>query len=116
MNSITKLAAVALGAMSIAGGVAVAQVNAPSNDGRTDTANYGTPAGAPLKRDGSLGADPQPTATVSGHTRSHMRSNSGNSTTSTSNTDASSAADTSTTAPAATSTPDASLQPRADRN
>jgi len=62
MNAITKLTAVALGAVSIAGGVALAQ--APSdqnpNDGRTATANYGTPPGAPLKRDGSLSADPTP--------------------------------------------------------
>ena len=60
MKAITKLTAAALGAMSIAGGVALAQ--APSaenpNDGRTATANYGTPPGAPLKRDGSLNADP----------------------------------------------------------
>ena len=69
MNAITKLTAAALGAMSIAGGVAVAQ--APSstdpNDGRSATANYGTPPGAPLKRDGSLNADPAnkaPAATV----------------------------------------------------
>jgi len=77
MNAITKLTAAALGAMSIAGGVAVAQ--APSaenpNDGRTATANYGTPPGAPLKRDGSLSADPvvtTPAATV-GDTSSTTR-------------------------------------------
>ena len=57
MNAITKLTAVALGAMSIAGGVALAQTASP-DDGRAATANYGTPPGAPLKRDGSLSADP----------------------------------------------------------
>ena len=59
MNAMTKLAAVALAAMSIAGGVAVAQ-STSSDDGRAATANYGTPPGAPLKRDGSLSADPTP--------------------------------------------------------
>ena len=58
MNALTKLAAVALGALSIAGGVAVAQSTANDEDGRAATANYGTPPGAPLKRDGSLSADP----------------------------------------------------------
>ncbi|MCK9685030.1 hypothetical protein [Scleromatobacter humisilvae] len=64
MNAITKLAAVALGAMSIAGGVAVAQSTSP-DDGRAATANYGTPPGAPLKRDGSLRADPTPAPVTS---------------------------------------------------
>ncbi len=59
MKAITKLTAAALGAMSIAGGVALAQTTtADPNDGRAQTANYGTPPGAPLKRDGSLSADP----------------------------------------------------------
>ena len=53
MKAITKLTAVALSAMSIAGGVALAQ-----------TANYGTPPGAPLKRDGSLSADPVVKTTI----------------------------------------------------
>ncbi len=60
MNTMMKLAAAALGAASIAGGVAVAQ-DASSKDpyAHPDTANYGTPPGAPLKRDGSLRADPK---------------------------------------------------------
>jgi hypothetical protein len=63
MNTFMKLTAAALGAASIAGGVAVAQsTTADPNDGRAQTANYGTPPGAPLKRDGSLSADPAVTA------------------------------------------------------
>ena len=69
MNAITKLTAVALGAMSIAGGVALAQTAAP-DDGRAATANYGTPPGAPLKRDGSLSADPVPAPVTSAATDS----------------------------------------------
>ena len=60
MNALTKLTAAALGALSIAGGVAVAQSPSNTEDGRAQTANYGTPPGAPLKRDGSLSADPTP--------------------------------------------------------
>lgn len=69
MNTFMKLTVAALGAASIAGGVALAQdaststlnsSTAKNYDGRSDTANYGTPAGAPLKRDGSLSADPKP--------------------------------------------------------
>ena len=69
MNAITKLTAVALGAMSIAGGVALAQTASP-DDGRAATANYGTPPGAPLKRDGSLSADPVPAPVTSAATDS----------------------------------------------
>ena len=66
MNAMMKLTAAALGALSIAGGVAVAQGTSASsdNDARSDTANYGTPPGAALKRAGSLSADPKPTATL----------------------------------------------------
>ena len=61
MNTIMKLAAAALGAASIAGGVAVAQDTSSKDPyAHPDTANYGTPPGAPLKRDGSLRADPTP--------------------------------------------------------
>jgi hypothetical protein len=120
MNAITKLAAAALGALSIAGGVAVAQ-DASSKDpyAHPDTANYGTPPGAPLKRDGSLLADPTPVAPAT----NAMTDSSGTTTTTATSTTppaAPVAADTSTTRmPAAdTSAPvaDASLQPRADRN
>jgi hypothetical protein len=127
MNAITKLTAAALGAMSIAGGVALAQ--APSaedpNDGRTATANYGTPPGAPLKRDGSLSADPvvkttTPAATV-GDTSSTTRT-----TTTTTNYDNPPAAApvvtepvAATPAPSYTATDNTSTtytKPRADRN
>lgn len=110
MNSITKLAAAALGALSIAGGFAVAQDNSTNNDARSDTANYGTPPGAPLKRDGSLGADPKLTTTMSAPATTDTTS---------STTTAAPVADTSSTAPAAdasTSNAGASPQPRADRN
>ncbi len=110
MNSITKLAAAALGALSIAGGIAVAQDNSTNNDARSDTANYGTPPGAPLKRDGSLSADPKPTTTMSAPAKMDTTSSS---------TTAAPVSDTSSTAPMAdssTSNAGASLRPRADRN
>ena len=65
MKAITRLAAVALGAMGIAAGVAVAQANAGTEATMNpDTANYGTPTGAPLKRDGSLSASGVATGVV----------------------------------------------------
>lgn len=121
MNAITKLTAAALGALSIAGGVAVAQSASSTNDndGRAQTANYGTPPGAPLKRDGSLSADPKPAAAANG-TATDM------STTSTTTTSTTTSDNASTAAPAAapmtdnssntSSTADAAPQPRADRN
>lgn len=68
MNALMKLTAAALGAASIAGGVAVAQSTSTTdpNDARPDTANYGTPPGAPLKRDGSLRADAAASVAASG--------------------------------------------------
>jgi len=61
MNAFMKLTAAALGAASIAGGVAMAQdMSSKDPYANPDTANYGTPPGAPLKRDGSLHADPTP--------------------------------------------------------
>jgi hypothetical protein len=120
MNAITKLTAAALGAMSIAGGVALAQ--APSaenpNDGRTATANYGTPPGAPLKRDGSLSADPvvtTPAATV-GDTSSTTRTTT---TTTNWNNPPAAAPVAAEPAPAYTETDNTSTtftKPRADRN
>ena len=65
MNAITKLAAVAIGAASVVTVVAVAQPNAGSESTMNPaTANYGTPPGAPLKRDGSLSASGVATGTV----------------------------------------------------
>ncbi len=117
MNVITKLTAVALGAMSIAGGVAVAQSAAP-NDGRAQTANYGTPPGAPLKRDGSLSADPVVKAPVT----SAATDTSSTTTTSSTTWNNPPAAAAATPAPVAVApAPDTSAtvappQPRADRN
>jgi len=65
MHAITKLAGVAIGAVSVIAAVAVAQPNAGTESTMNpDTANYGTPAGAPLKRDGSLSASGVATGTV----------------------------------------------------
>lgn len=127
MNAITKLTAAALGAMSIAGGVAVAQsANDNPNDGRAQTANYGTPPGAPLKRDGSLSADPvvKPAPMTSTDTSSTTRTTT--STTNWNNPPAAAPVATEpavvTPAPAATTdtTTDTSstayTRPRADRN
>ena len=121
MNAITKLAAAALGAMSIAGGVAVAQ-SASTQDARPDTANYGTPPGAPLKRDGSLSADPVAKAPVT----SAATDTSSSTTTTTSSTTwnnppaaAPAAAAPVAAAPApdmSSDTASATPQPRADRN
>jgi hypothetical protein len=113
MNAITKLTAAALGAMSIAGGVALAQ--APSaenpNDGRTATANYGTPPGAPLKRDGSLRAD-QAAAPMASPATTDSSSSTTTTTTTTSTTPAAEPAPAATPAAPA----DISPPPRADRN
>ena len=124
MNAFMKLTAVALSAASIAGGVAVAQDTSSKDPyANPDTANYGTPPGAPLKRDGSLRADPKaPVVTDS----AAMDSSSTTTTTTSSTTwnnppaaapaPAAPVADTSTTttdtAPAVDTTP----APRADRN
>jgi hypothetical protein len=65
MNAITRLSAVAIAACGIAGGVAVAQQNTGTEATMNPaTANYGTPPGAPLKRDGSLSASGVATGTV----------------------------------------------------
>jgi hypothetical protein len=118
MNSMMKLTAAALGALSIAGGVAVAQDNSTSDeDARSQTANYGTPPGAPLKRDGSLGADPKLTTTIGAPATVDTTSTTTSSTATT--TTVAPAADTSSAAPAtdtSTSAADVPPQPRADRN
>ena len=122
MNAMMKLTATALGALSIAGGVAVAQGSstASDNDARSDTANYGTPPGAPLKRDGSLSADPKPTTTT---TTISAPVTTDTTSTTTTTTAAAPAVDTSSAAPVITPAPansapiaDTSMQPRADRN
>jgi hypothetical protein len=115
MNSIMKLTAAALGALSIAGGVAVAQSSTSNDtDARSDTANYGTPPGAPLKRDGSLSADPTLTTTKNAPATADSTTTTTSSSTTT--TTAAPAADTSNPAPAVANTADTSPPPRADRN
>jgi hypothetical protein len=119
MNAIMKLTAAALGAMSIAGGVAIAQSAAP-DDGRAQTANYGTPPGAPLKRDGSLSADPKAAPVTPAAT--DMSSSNTTTTTSTTTSNNPPAAAPVAAAPApdtstdTTTTVDNTPQPRADRN
>ena len=123
MKAIMKLAAVAMGAVSIAGGLAMAgTTSSDPNDGRADTANYGTPPGAPLKRDGSLSADPK--ATVPATSATDTSSTTRTTTTSTTNWNnppaaAPAAAEPVAATPAYTSTDNtttAYTKPRADRN
>jgi hypothetical protein len=124
MNTFTKLAVAALGAASIAGGVAFAQETQSTNSSKDPnadpaTANYGTPPGAPLKRDGSLHADEAPMA-------SPVATDSSSTTTTTNtttwNTPAAEPAPVATAAPepaaanTAAAPADTSLRPRADRN
>lgn len=108
MNAIIKLAAVAIGALSIAGGAAVAQSSAHTDvNANPDTANYGTPPGADLKRDGSLSSNRTPAVPMQGA----MTTDTSSTRTSTSN----AAMSTPSPVPATTAT-DPSLQPRTDRN
>ncbi len=118
MNAMMKLTAAALGALSIAGGVAVAQGTSTTsdNEARSNTANYGTPPGAPLKRDGSLSADPKPTATMSAPVTTDTTSTV---TTNTTSTAAAPVVETPRAAPVATSSApiaNTTMRPRADRN
>ena len=119
MNAIMKLTAAALATMSIAGGVAVAQSASP-DDGRAQTANYGTPPGAPLKRDGSLSADPVVKALVtSAATDSSSTTTTTQSTTTWNNPPAAAPVDAAPAPVTSTDTasaPDATPQPKADRN
>ena len=122
MNTFTKLAVAALGAASIAGGVALAQETQATNSSKDPnadpaTANYGTPPGAPLKRDGSLRADETPVVVAA-----PVATDTSSTTTTSTTTTVAPVATTSTTTtqPAATDTAmapaDTSLQPRTDRN
>ena len=122
MNAIMKLTAAALATMSIAGGVAVAQSASP-DDGRAQTANYGTPPGAPLKRDGSLSADPVVTtpapaaATDSSSTTTTTQSTTWNNPPAAAPVADAPVAAAPAPAPAPdTTTADTTPQPRADRN
>ncbi len=120
MNAMMKLAAAALSIASIAGGVAVAQTSASDNDdARSQTANYGTPPGAPLKRDGSLSADPKPVITTAPVAADSMTTTTTETTSVT--TPAAPVVDTAPApvvdaTPVATAPADTTLQPRADRN
>jgi len=123
MNAITKLAGVAIGAMSVVAVVAVAQPNAGTESTMNpDTANYGTPPGAALKRDGSLSASGVATGTVD-TTQAPVTTSTTTSSTQTTTpaapapmaapSDQSTAASTTETNTAGTSP---TLTPRADRN
>jgi hypothetical protein len=121
MNAFMKLTAAALGAASIAGGVAVAQDTSSKDPyANPDTVNYGTPPGAPLKRDGSLHADPKaPVVTDSAATDSSTTTTTTTSTTWNNPPAAAPAApvaDTSTTTADAAPAVDTTPAPRPDRN
>jgi cytoskeletal protein RodZ len=116
MNTLTKLAVAALGAAGVAGGVALAQETQStysSKDPNADpnSANYGTPPGAPLKRDGSLRAD-QASAPMASPATTDSSSSTTTTTTTTSTTPAAEPAPAATPAAPA----DISPPPRADRN
>jgi hypothetical protein len=112
MNAITKLSAVAIAVCGIAGGVAVAQQNTGTESTMNPaTANYGTPPGAPLKRDGSLSASGVATGTVD---NSAMSTTTTSTDTSTSAAPAPAVVDNSTTDNSASTEP--APAPRADRN
>lgn len=114
MNALMKLTAVALGALGIAGGAAVAQGSSnATTDARSDTANYGTPPGAPLKRDGSLSSDRNAAALMNSPAAADTSSTATSTDTGTgsvSNDNASS------TDNSSNNNADTSLQPRSDRN
>jgi len=122
MNAIIKLAGVAIGAMSVIAVVAVAQPNASTESTMNPaTANYGTPPGAPLKRDGSLSASGVATGTVNSMQAPATSSTSTSSSTETTTTSVAPAAAPATSDQAAmSSTTDTSshpaLKPRRDRN
>jgi hypothetical protein len=127
MNTFTKLAVAALGAASIAGGVALAQETQSTNSSKDPnadpaTANYGTPPGAPLKRDGSLHADETPAPMTSPVATDSSSTTTTTTNTTTVNAPASEPAPVAATAPepavadTAAAPADTSLQPRADRN
>ena len=123
MNALTKLAGVAIGAASVVAVVAVAQPNTGTESTMNPaTANYGTPPGAPLKRDGSLSASGVESGVV-GTTQAPVTTTSTTSSTQSTttpaapapvvNNDQSTAASTTETSTAGTSP---ALSPRADRN
>ncbi len=121
MNTLMKLTAAALGAASIAGGVAVAQDTSSKDPyAHPDTANYGTPPGAPLKRDGSLRADPTPAPLASPAAADTSSTTTTTSTTTTVTPPLDTAPSTATTdtstAPVAAAPVDDTPAPRADRN
>ena len=123
MNAFMKLTAVALSAASIAGGVAVAQDTSSKDPyANPDTANYGTPPGAPLKRDGSLRADPKaPVVTDSAATDSSTTTTTTTSTTwnnppAAAPAPAAPVADTTATTTDAAPAVDTTPAPRTDRN
>ncbi len=121
MNAITKLAGVAIGAVSVVAVVAVAQPNASTESTMNPaTANYGTPPGAPLKRDGSLSASGAEAGTVDTTQAPATTSTTTTSSTQTTTTPAAPAPSDQSTAASSTETNTAgaspALTPRADRN
>ena len=123
MTPITKLTAVALTAMSIAGGVAVAQTAMdPKQSDNPDTANYSISPGSNLKRDASLSAPDKKPADVTSQSATDT-SRTWSSTTTTSTTAAAPVAPAEPAPVAAapvedtsTTVADSAPAPRADRN
>jgi hypothetical protein len=116
MNALTKLSAVAIAACGIAGGVAVAQQNTGTEATMNpQTANYGTPPGAPLKRDGSLSASGVATGTVDNSAASTTTTTTSSTTTDTTPAAAPAPVDNSSSDSSNAST-DPAPAPRADRN
>ena len=121
MNAIIKLAGVAIGAMSVIVVVAVAQPNAGTESTMNPaTVNYGTPPGAPLKRDGSLSASGVATGTVNSMQAPATSSTSTSSSTEMTTTTTAAPAPVTSDQAAASSTTDTrsspALTPRRDRN
>ena len=115
MNAITKLSAVAIAVCGIAGGVAVAQQNTGTESTMNPaTANYGTPPGAPLKRDGSLSASGVATGTVDNGAATTTTTTTTSTDTSTSAAPAPAVVDNTATDNSASTEP--APAPRADRN
>jgi hypothetical protein len=115
MNAITKLSAVAVAMFGIAGGVAVAQQNTGTESTMNPaTANYGTPPGAPLKRDGSLSASGVATGTVTDHSAASTTTTTTSNDNSMSSAPALATVDSSATDTSSSS--DTAMAPRSDRN
>ncbi len=108
MNALVKLSTVALGALAIVGGAALAQSTNPAAD--SDTANVSISPGSNLKRDSSLSSKPKAAVPMNSATTTDTTS------TTTYNSTVTPAAAPVAVAPAPVASTDAALAPRTDRN